>query len=74
MPDIITSYSTFKSFATSEEATFYIIEYNPNSYTLPEDKYSTMRREILQHPLDYAKRLDSGIYRIWTVTPYEKPW
>ena len=74
MPDIITSYEDFKNINQNEEMTFWIVEYNPNVYDSLDNKYSILRNEILRHPQDYTTRLDEGIYRIWTITPYEQPW
>lgn len=61
-------------FVSGNVSPFWIIEYNPNVYTTEENKYSILRNEILQHPQDYLTRLNEQIYRIWTITPYEKSW
>lgn len=74
LPDIITSSDVFRNIIQNDSTPFWIIEYNPNTYNLPEDKYSLLRNEILRHPQDYINRLDAGIYRIWTKTPYEAIW
>lgn len=74
IPEIITSYDVFKNIIQNEETLFWIVEYNPEVYDLPDSRYSILRNEILRHPQDYNIRLDEGKYRIWTVTPHEKPW
>lgn len=74
IPKIITSFDVFKNITQNEQTLFWIIEYNPQTYNSPEDRYSILRNEILKHPQDYNIRLDNKIYRIWTVTPYEQPW
>lgn len=74
IPEIITSYDVFKNITQNEQTLFWIIEYNPQTYTSQEDRYSILRNEILKHPQDYSMRLDNKIYRIWTTIPYETAW
>lgn len=69
------TYEEFLSIGgNSPESLFFIIEYNPNSYDNPADRYSLMRTEILNHSQDYVDRLNNGIYRVWTKTPIELEW
>ena len=58
----------------TQEGLFFIIEYNPEYYDLPEQKYSLMRNEILQHPQDFKERLNNGVYRVWISTPIDLEW
>lgn len=74
MPDVITTYSIFKAISSNEDVLFWIVEYNPTMVQSPIERYSILRNEILQNPHNYIERLESGIYRIWTTTPYEKSW
>lgn len=74
VPEIITSYDVFKNITQNNEILFWIVEYNPETYDSLDQKYSILRNEILQHPQNYAQRLNEGKYRIWTTTPYEKLW
>lgn len=74
MPDVITNYENFKNIIQSEQALFWIIEYNPQLNDKTLERYSLLRNEILKNPQNYASRLNTGVYRIWTTTPYEKPW
>ena len=76
IPDIITSYEDLIRYGgngqtISYETLFWFIEYNPNNPDYNEiEKYSILRNECLQHPLDFKDRLDKGIYKIWTRIPY----
>lgn len=74
MPDVITTYNDLSNYIENgvfrREMLFWIIEYNSNNYTSSEEKYSLLRNECLKHPLDFKDRLDNGVYKIWTCTPY----
>ena len=72
MPEIINSYEDFIDFSkTIKDSLFWIIEYK----NIDEiHRYSLLRTECLQHPLDFSQRLNDGIYRIWTTIPREIPW
>ena len=74
MLDVITSSDVFKNITQNEQTPFWIIEYNPLNNNLSIDRYSLLRNEILHNPQNYISRLDAGIYRIWTTTPYELAW
>lgn len=70
MPDIITNYDVLQSFNTPN-ALFWIVEYKNTDEI---NRYSVFRNECLAHPTDYVERLNTGVYRIWTVTPRDIPW
>lgn len=72
IPEIITSYTEFLKYSKQNlDSLFWIVEYkNTNEI----DRYSLLRKECLQHPLDFGDRLDNHIYRIWTTTPKEINW
>lgn len=76
MPDVITSYEDLIKYTGSmisirRETLFWIIEYNSNNPDYTEaERYSLLRNECLKYPQDFKDRLDSGIYKIWTRTPY----
>lgn len=76
IPEIISSYEDFKIYTLNIEkaSLFWIVEYNPLQLDLASDKYSLVYNEILHNPHNYKDRLNNGVYRIWTKTPYEKPW
>ncbi len=76
MPDTITSYEDLVKYtgnmtSIGRETLFWIIEYNSNNSDYTEaERYSLLRNECLKHPRDFKERLNSGIYKIWTRTPY----
>lgn len=76
IPDVITSYEDLIKYSENgqtltKESLFWIIEYNSNNLDYNElQKYSLLRNECLQHPLDFKDRLDNGIYKIWTRIPF----
>lgn len=86
IPEIITTYEVFESYITTMGVVplFWIIEYNPKEFNVTNyqdplyisspNRYSIMRNECLKNPLEFKNRLNNGTYRIWTKTPYEKPW
>ena len=76
MPDIITNYNDLLTYTGNltiigKETLFWIIEYNSNNPDYNEiERYSLLRNECLKHPTDFKERLNNGIYKIWTKTPY----
>ena len=76
IPEVITNYDDFTFYSGNTiSSLFWIIEYNSNLIEINDiTKYSIMRNECLDHPRDFKDRLNSGVYRIWTVIPYEKEW
>lgn len=73
---MITTYEEYIAYGggNGQEGLFWIIEYNPNYYNNPEERYSIMRNEILAHPQDFKNRLNNGIYRVWINTPIDMEW
>lgn len=70
MANIITNYDDFLAYQ-SYESLFWIIEYRASDEA---HRYSIMRNECLQHPIDFKDRLNNGVYRIWKDIPQEIPW
>lgn len=72
MPEVIYKYNDFEYYSKEKvEALFWIVEYRNVSET---ERFSLVRNECLNYPLNFKDRLNEGVYRIWTVTPYEKQW
>ena len=76
MPDIITSYEDLVKYtgnmtSIGRETLFWVIEYNSTNPDYTEvERYSLLRNECLKYPRDFKERLNSGVYKIWTRTPY----
>lgn len=76
MPDIITSYEdlvkyTGNMISIGRETLFWVIEYNKKNPDFTEaERYSLLRNECLKYPQNFKDRLNNGIYKIWTRTPY----
>ena len=83
MPEIITNYDELVLSSLNSSSLFWIIEYSPtylgyssqtNEYNTDYRRYSVLRKECLEYPLEFKNRLNTGKYRIWTNTPREIPW
>lgn len=79
--------NTYQDFLTQSsgnpDALFWIVEYSPNELNFTEDslaykssplRYSLMRNECLNNPIDFKNRLNQKKYRIWNSTPKNIPW
>lgn len=80
IPNIINSYAIIEDYQLVPSL-WWIVEYsqaslglNKNEYISSPKRYSLFRNECLSHPTDFISRLNNGVYRIWTIAPYEENW